>query len=38
MNRPTNPRSTYSVEAVHPKPEEAHKMPYSPAVTDRRGL
>jgi enamine deaminase RidA (YjgF/YER057c/UK114 family) len=32
MNQPTNPRATYSVEAVHPLPEEAHKMPYSPAV------
>ena len=32
MNQPANPRSTHRVEAVHPKPEEAHKMPYSPAV------
>jgi 2-iminobutanoate/2-iminopropanoate deaminase len=25
-------KANYSVEAVHPKPEEAHKMPYAPAV------
>jgi enamine deaminase RidA (YjgF/YER057c/UK114 family) len=32
MNKPTDPRQTYALEAVHPKPEEAHKMPYAPAV------
>jgi 2-iminobutanoate/2-iminopropanoate deaminase len=25
-------RTEYRVEAVHPSPEEAHKMPYAPAI------
>jgi 2-iminobutanoate/2-iminopropanoate deaminase len=25
-------KASYSVEAVHPEPENAHKMPYAPAV------
>ena len=32
MNKPADPRATYALEAVHPRPEEAHKMPYAPAV------
>lgn len=28
----TKPQSTYRLEPVHPMPEEAHKMPYAPAV------
>jgi len=32
MNKPTDPRATYSLETVHPSPEEAHRMPYAPAV------
>jgi 2-iminobutanoate/2-iminopropanoate deaminase len=32
MNKPADPRATCSLEAVHPKPEEAHRMPYAPAV------
>jgi 2-iminobutanoate/2-iminopropanoate deaminase len=32
MNKSADPRATYSLEAVHPKPEEAHRMPYAPAV------
>jgi enamine deaminase RidA (YjgF/YER057c/UK114 family) len=32
MNKPADSRQTYALEAVHPKPEEAHKMPYAPAV------
>jgi 2-iminobutanoate/2-iminopropanoate deaminase len=32
MNKPTDPRATFALEAVHPKPEEAHRMPYAPAV------
>ena len=32
MNKPADPRATYALEAVHPKPEEAHRMPYAPAV------
>jgi enamine deaminase RidA (YjgF/YER057c/UK114 family) len=32
MSKPADPRATYSVEPVHPRPEEAEKMPYSPAV------
>jgi enamine deaminase RidA (YjgF/YER057c/UK114 family) len=32
MNQSTHPRTTYGVEAVHPSPEQADKMPYSPAV------
>ena len=32
MNKPTDPRATFTLEAVHPSPEEAHRMPYAPAV------
>jgi enamine deaminase RidA (YjgF/YER057c/UK114 family) len=32
MNKPENPRATYRLETVQPKPEEAHRMPYAPAV------
>jgi enamine deaminase RidA (YjgF/YER057c/UK114 family) len=32
MTAMTKPQSTYKLEAVHPIPEEAHKMPYAPAV------
>lgn len=32
MNKPTDPRETYRLDAVHPDPSQAHKMPYAPAV------
>jgi len=32
MSAMTKPQSTFRLEPVHPKPEEAHKMPYAPAV------
>src|SRR5262249_12384081 len=32
MNKAADPRATFALEAVHPKPEEAHRMPYAPAV------
>ncbi len=32
MTKAANPRDTFKLEAIHPKPEEAHKMPYAPAV------
>lgn len=32
MNKPTDPRATFALEPVHPKPDEAHRMPYAPAV------
>jgi enamine deaminase RidA (YjgF/YER057c/UK114 family) len=32
MTAMTKPQSTYKLEPVHPIPEEAHKMPYAPAV------
>jgi enamine deaminase RidA (YjgF/YER057c/UK114 family) len=32
MSKPSDPRTRHSVEAVHPIPEEAYKMPYAPAV------
>ena len=28
----TKPDKTFRLEAVHPKPEEAHTMPYAPAI------
>ena len=28
----TRPEKTFRLEPVHPKPEEAHTMPYAPAV------
>ena len=32
MNKPASPRDTFRLEVVQPKPEEAHRMPYAPAV------
>jgi enamine deaminase RidA (YjgF/YER057c/UK114 family) len=32
MSAMSKPQSTFRLEPVHPKPEEAHKMPYAPAV------
>jgi 2-iminobutanoate/2-iminopropanoate deaminase len=32
MTKATNPRDTYRLDAVHPDPAQAHKMPYAPAV------
>ena len=32
MNAPTKPASTFKLEAVHPDPSQAHKMPYAPAI------
>ena len=32
MTKATSPRDTYRLEAVHPMPAEAHKMPYAPAI------
>jgi 2-iminobutanoate/2-iminopropanoate deaminase len=32
MNKPTDRRATFTLDAVHPKPEEAQRMPYAPAV------
>jgi enamine deaminase RidA (YjgF/YER057c/UK114 family) len=32
MNQTSKRNATFSVEAVHPIPEEAYKMPYAPAV------
>lgn len=32
MTGTTKTPSTHSVQVVHPSPEEAHKMPYAPAV------
>ena len=34
----TKPQQSFRLEPVHPKPEEAHTMPYAPAVHDRRRL
>ena len=28
----TKPQSSFKLEAVHPRPEEAHTMPYAPAI------
>ncbi|MGB8137787.1 MAG: hypothetical protein WCF15_13495, partial [Pseudolabrys sp.] len=28
----TRPEKTFRLEPVHPKPEEAHTMPYVPAI------
>ena len=28
----TKPQQSFRLEPVHPKPEEAHTMPYAPAV------
>ena len=28
----TRPEKTFRLEPVHPKPEEAHTMPYAPAI------
>ena len=34
MNVNTKPEnSTFKLEAVHPDPSQAHKMPYAPAIT-----
>jgi len=32
MNKAADPRVTFALETVHPKAEEAHRMPYAPAV------
>ena len=32
MNAPTKPAPTFKLEAVHPDPSQAHKMPYAPAI------
>ena len=32
MNVNTKPSSTFKLEAVHPDPSQAHKMPYAPAI------
>ena len=32
MNVATKPESTFKLEAVHPDPSQAHKMPYAPAI------
>src|SRR5262249_9485 len=32
MNVNTKPQRSFKLEPVHPKPEEAHTMPYAPAV------
>ena len=32
MNVRTEPQRSFKLEPVHPKPEEAHTMPYAPAV------
>ena len=32
MNVNTTPASTFKLEAVHPDPSQAHKMPYAPAI------
>ena len=32
MNVNTKPESTFKLEAVHPDPSQAHKMPYAPAI------
>jgi 2-iminobutanoate/2-iminopropanoate deaminase len=32
MNVNAKPQSSFKLEPVHPKPEEAHTMPYAPAV------
>ena len=32
MNKPEKPRTTFRLDTVQPKPEEAHRMPYAPAV------
>jgi 2-iminobutanoate/2-iminopropanoate deaminase len=32
MNKPADLRDTFRLEAVHPDPAQAHKMPYAPAV------
>jgi enamine deaminase RidA (YjgF/YER057c/UK114 family) len=32
MTKAISPRDTYRLDAVHPDPSQAHKMPYAPAV------
>ena len=32
MNVNAKPQSTFKLEAVHPDPSQAHKMPYAPAI------
>src|SRR6476469_244176 len=32
MNAPTKPAPTFKLDAVHPDPSQAHKMPYAPAI------
>ena len=32
MNVAAKPQSTFKLEAVHPNPSQAHKMPYAPAI------
>ena len=32
MNVATKPQSTFKLEAVHPDPSQAWKMPYAPAI------
>ena len=32
MNVNAKPSSTFKLEAVHPDPSQAHKMPYAPAI------
>ena len=32
MNVSAKPQASFKLEPVHPKPEEAHTMPYAPAV------
>ena len=32
MNVNTKPSSTFKLEAVHPDPSQAHKMPYAPTI------
>jgi enamine deaminase RidA (YjgF/YER057c/UK114 family) len=32
MTKAADPRDTYRLEAVHPMLDEAHKMPYAPAI------
>ena len=34
MNVNTKPESTFKLEAVHPDPSQAHKMPYAPAMEE----
>ena len=32
MNVNSKPDKTFKLEAVHPDPSQAHKMPYAPAI------